>query len=126
MSNEPLSIGNPTETPEQSSVTDADAIFPDILCDVLADPYRRSVLAYLDDRMQADITELAEHVAGCEHESTVGTTPTDIHERVFTSLYHCHLPKLSDAGLIEYDQAQGVVELAENDVDIEPYLALAA
>lgn len=51
---------------------------------------------------QEDITEVG-HV---NHE--------DHHERVVASLYHAHLPKLADAGVLDYDADRGTVQSRSN------------
>ena len=67
---------------------------------------RRLILYYLHDRsgpVEAD--ELARQVLAWETNTAVGNITDNDCERVVTGLYHNHLPKLADAGLIEYDQA---------------------
>lgn len=38
-------------------------------------------------------------------------------ERLKLELYHCHIPRLSDVGLVEYNEARNVVALTETATD---------
>ena len=81
------------------------------ISEILAHPYRRYILYYV--HFYANPVGLAD----IAHQITIWETnePADekLQERltIYHSLYHDHLPKLSDAGVIEYDQEEDVVEL---------------
>lgn len=68
---------------------------------LLADRQRREVLAYLSetDDGTAEVDALVDHLAG---------EGLDRHE-VVTALHHVHLPKMADAGVVEYDRRSGTV-----------------
>lgn len=71
----------------------------DIVFECLADRRRRQIVAVLDETDQSmPLSSLAGKVADQLDE----TDETSI-ERVQTSLYHVDLPKLADAGLVDYD-----------------------
>ncbi|PSP78036.1 hypothetical protein BRC81_08230 [Halobacteriales archaeon QS_1_68_20] len=72
-----------------------DAEVADDAFDCLASSRRRHVLAVLRDRGTVDRDELARAVADREADSTA--------DAVAVSLYHVHLPKLADAGLVDVD-----------------------
>ena len=40
-------------------------------------------------------------------------------EQLQVELYHCHIPKLADAELVEYDSALKTVEATEKATDID-------
>lgn len=64
---------------------------------LLANERRRAVLATLDDRAASvDLDDLAAQVATQEGDEA----DTD---QIKITLHHVHLPKLADAGVIEYD-----------------------
>lgn len=46
----------------------------------------------------------------------------ELHERAALRLHHVVLPKLADAGLIRYDPAENVAELAESPARVDEYL----
>jgi len=48
--------------------------------------------------------DVAEHVAAKEHETTVKQLLSDERQRVYIPLYQSHLPKLDEAGIIDYDK----------------------
>lgn len=70
----------------------------------LSDPCRRAVCRYAmrTEASRLDTAEIADYV--------VDRTPADRDRRtVATELRHVHLPKLADAGLLEYERDSGVV-----------------
>lgn len=80
----------------------------DTVFDLLSDQRRRYVLYHLvnagDDVV--DYEDLAEQVAVWEAE---GDPSEDHVDRVAANLYHIHLPKLTDANVIDFDQRSGDV-----------------
>ncbi|MFB6165794.1 MAG: hypothetical protein ABEJ31_11600 [Haloarculaceae archaeon] len=76
----------------------SDGASPAELFRVLAHEWRRRTLASLrDSEGTMQVTELAAAVT----DAADGATPAR-REEVATSLYHVHLPKLIDAGLVEW------------------------
>ena len=67
-----------------------------------------------------DIGDLAEQIAAWEEETTVDAITAEQRRRVYTSLQQTHLPKLDEAGAIEYER--GTVEPREGVEDLEFYL----
>jgi hypothetical protein len=81
---------------------------------VLNDARRRTVLAILADRSATiDDSALAEAVWADENEAPPEEASDDELERLLLELYHCHLPKLDDAGLITWDDGTTETHLAE-------------
>lgn len=76
----------------------------DGLSAVMADGRRQRLLSEL---ASADGRRTLESLSlGLTAESSDGRSERedgDVHERVAVALHHCHLPKLADHGLIEYD-----------------------
>lgn len=74
---------------------------------LLAASERRRILQYLTTTNgSATIDELATAV----ERGDVGTTgPGSEHDRTRIELYHVHLPKLADAGLLDLDERHGSV-----------------
>lgn len=70
------------------------------------------------------MADLAEAVVSREH----GTSTTDISnesvEAVESTLYHSHVPKLADAGVVEYDRERTLVRLSEDTEQLERHLSL--
>lgn len=88
----------------------ADSTTLDALFGVLADSRRRHVLAVLDVNDAAvPLMELAAQVAARE----TGSPPVELGisavEPVTASLVHVHLPRLADAGLVDWDRDRKAV-----------------
>lgn len=106
------------ESEDRSSETDRPAAkeFParvveDQFYRALAARDRRRVLSYLLETTRSDVEELATVLCGWEATTTqTMQTPAD-RRTVLANLYHNHLPRLADAGLIEYDPQTGSVRI---------------
>ena len=104
-------------TPEQETLSE------DLIFDVLKNRRRRYTLHYLKQQDRpVELSELAEQVAAWENDTTVEGLSANERKSVYTSLYQTHLPKLADAGIVEYNQNRGVVELSGNAAQLEGYL----
>lgn len=92
------------------SVADLDL---DTTFELVRNRRRRLTLSYLvESGGQVSVGELAEHVAAVENDTTVRAITSDQRKRAYVGLYQCHLPKLADAGVIEYDSDRGHAEAA--------------
>lgn len=95
----------------------------DVVFDLLSSARRRYVLSYLQqDGGTVDFGTLAKHVAAWENDTAVEELTNQEQKRVYVSLYQTHIPKLEDAGIVNYDQERGTVTLTEDAVALEPYL----
>jgi len=61
------------------------------------------------------LADVARRIAVSEAEAPVDAVATDHVERVKRSLYHVHLPKLDDVGLVAFDPEERTVERAATD-----------
>ena len=106
-----------------SAISNGDALETseiDVLLEALADPHRRGILAALveaDDDVAA-FSELIDRVLARDDVSERSR------DRVATSLFHRHLPKLADADLVEYDERSETVRYRGEPV-AEQWLELA-
>ena len=106
------------------SQPDRDALSQDVVFDLLSSPRRRFVLYYLNQvDEEVEIGELADEVAAWENETDVDDLTSQQRKRVYVSLYQTHVPKMEDAGIIEYDSDRGTVALADQAEDISAYLS---
>jgi len=94
----------------------------DVVFDVLSSARRRQVLRLLKTEGPMELTELAEHVAARENDTTVENLTKQQRKRVYVSLYQTHVPKMEDAGLVEYDQETSMVSLKARAAEIDRYL----
>lgn len=110
-----------TETDQndpQSSELSLDHIF-----EILKNSRRREVLHYLKERRErVTLSDLAEHIAALENDTTVQGLSSQQRKRVYVGLYQCHLPKLDDMNIVAFNQSRGHVELGPNAPQLDPYL----
>lgn len=95
----------------------------DVVFELLSSPRRRYILYYLrKENGQVELTSLAEQVAAWENETDVDKITEQERKRVYVSLYQTHIPRLDEAGVIEYDRDSGMVSLAGEAREIDHYL----
>ena len=97
----------------------------DLVFDVLKNRRRRYALHYLrraDESVQ--LSELAEQVAAWENDIEVDAISAAERKRVYTALYQSHLPKLDDAGYIDWDREANAVRQGANYEEIAPLVRL--
>lgn len=105
-------------TPPQATELPLDIIFG-----LLKNKRRRRVLRYLEEESEnVDLGSLAEALAAEELDKPVGALRSDERKRVYISLYQCHLPKLDDAGVIEFESDRGTIRRTERTADLLYYL----
>jgi hypothetical protein len=87
----------------------------DWMFDALKHPYRRRILMLVSEHNPRD-----------EDEFTIENLATDDEdlELLTTALYHTHLPKLVDAGYIEWDEGSHIIRRGPNFEEIAPLLRL--
>lgn len=77
---------------------------------LLAAARRRYALTYLSGRSQpVALADLAEEVAVREHGDPIAAIPDPEVRRIYLSLYHLHVPKMVEAGAIEYDRDRNAI-----------------
>ncbi|WP_226480311.1 DUF7344 domain-containing protein [Natrinema amylolyticum] len=81
--------------------------------EVLSDPHRRSLCRYVMRTETEVVTneELVEYVVERAPETAADDGDSTDEHCVATELRHVHLPKLDEAGLVEYDRRSGVVRV---------------
>ncbi|MFD1563703.1 hypothetical protein ACFR99_09100 [Haloarchaeobius amylolyticus] len=89
---------------------DAAAETLDDVFSLLADQRRRLLLSVMRNYgEEVTLPDAAEEVAARETGHTVRNISAERVTEVYLSLYHDHLPRLVDAGLLEYDQERDLV-----------------
>jgi hypothetical protein len=92
------------------------------LFDLLSSRRRRLLLSVLHRQKEVDLTTLTRHVAALE----TGSTPDELdpaeRKRVYISCYQTHVPRLAEAGLVEYDTDSGVVRSTAKLSAVNRYL----
>lgn len=104
---------------EQSTV---DAVF-----DALAEGRRRTVVEHVFGQAEwVGLEELADLVESPVAATDGGTPTFDPHDRVRCRLYHSDLPKLDDAGVVEFDREANRVRPTSDDDRLDLCLAVMA
>lgn len=80
--------------------------------DALSDRRRRHALYYLNDHRgeSVSVSTVARHVKALETEYSPDTLVEEDFADVLHELYHDHLPRLADYGIVDYDSRSGEVQ----------------
>jgi DNA-binding transcriptional ArsR family regulator len=114
LSNSDMTYGNYTVSVSHRS---------DEILGSLSNTQRRRVMLYLQEEDSASKSEIVHHLITWKYDSHPDEVSDKAVKRVRIDLHHKHLPKLEDAGLIEYDRRSEMVlvrdlpELAELCLD---------
>lgn len=93
----------------------------DALFSTLADSRRRAILNFLETpHARVDMGDLIAHIARLERKS--GSVVDS--RKLAINLAHCHLPKLVEVGLVEYDRSKGKAARTSLAEQVDPHLAL--
>jgi len=98
----------------------------DVAFDIMKNRRRRRVLAFVLDRGgRTTLSELAEHIAALENDKPESLLSSQERKRVYIGLYQCHLPRMDDAGVIEFDRYRGTVEVRREALSLRAYVQVA-
>jgi hypothetical protein len=108
-------LGTPTSTPELAH----EDVF-----DVLSNDRRRCIVHYLKkhDGRRVELRELVDYVAAWETNTPVEELDSDERKSVYAAIRQTHLPKMEEAGIIEYEHMRGEVELTDCAREVQLYL----
>lgn len=123
---EVLSEGRDTAV-ESAREADAGGSSDDLPLDVvfgaLKNARRRRVLRYLENRHEpVSLSDLAEHVAAIENDTSPANLAAQQRKRVYVALYQCHLPKLDDMDVITFNKSRGTIERNPAASQLDKYL----
>ncbi|MDS0222202.1 hypothetical protein NDI54_12660 [Haloarcula sp. S1AR25-5A] len=89
---------------------------------LLSSRYRRYLLYALSQyTTPVSLAVLADTVTEIEHGTPVESY-RDERLDIYTTLYHNHLPRLVDAGVVQYDQGEDTVDIGPNAPALVPLL----
>jgi DNA-binding transcriptional ArsR family regulator len=112
-----------SHSPGGETASDTESLPLDQVFEVLKNSRRREVLKYLHEcESSVSLSDLAEHVAAIENDTTVKALSSSQRKRVYVGLYQCHLPKMDDMDIVDFDQNRGRIELAANAGQLDEYL----
>lgn len=107
----------------EHEVASAGDVTPSVAFRILANEHRRFLLYLLVERGgSAPVDELVAGLAGTDADATPDRgLPGPLHRRLF----HNHLPRLAEHGVVDYDRDAEAVSLTEVGEKLEPYLEFA-
>lgn len=96
----------------------------DELFDVLANQRRRFVVHLLkrEEEDKLEIGDMAEQIAAWENEIDTAEITGKERKRVYTALQQSHLPKMDNAGIVEFNKDRGTVESTPALGNVDLYL----
>ena len=104
---------------------ESEELTADTILELLANRRRRYLLYALRGyEGPIELSELAEQVAGWEHDVPPDEVAKNDYKSVYVSSVQCHVPKLDDAGVVDHDEDNHTVVLDDNFEQLEPYLQL--
>ncbi|MFW5938924.1 MAG: DUF7344 domain-containing protein [Halolamina sp.] len=111
---------------EGASDAPAQSLSLDVIFEILRNRRRQLVLEYLRECDETiTIGELAEHIAAIENDTSVRQLNAQQRKRVYIGLYQCHLPKMDDVGVIDFNQSRGRIDPGEQIEPLYEYLDVA-
>lgn len=114
---------SPSPTDVEASAETADPLSLDLVFEVLKNERRRRVLRYLKTNEETvSLSDIAEHIAAIENDKPEKALSSQERKRVYVGLYQCHLPKMDDTDVIDFDGNRGTVELGDNAEQLYPFL----
>jgi hypothetical protein len=115
-----------SEKPESTGIEEAnevESLSLDTIFEILKNQRRRYVLQYLRDADgTVQLNELADQVAAWENDKPVNLVSSNERKRVYVGLYQCHLTKMNDSNVIDFDQYRGSVEVRPEIDQLYEYL----
>ncbi|GAA0536409.1 hypothetical protein ABNG02_11870 [Halorubrum ejinorense] len=108
----------------QGGTEPATDISEDELYTVLANQRRRFAVHLLKRESDGalEIGEMAEQIAAWENDVEVAEITGSDRKRVYTALQQSHLPKMDDAGVVEFNKDRGIVEPTPALADMDVYM----
>lgn len=101
----------------------------DVIFDILRNRRRRIALEHLRTKgigTRVSLDELATTVAARENDCTQEELTSKQRKRTYVALKQSHLPKLADAGVIDYEPDRGWIALTERAAVCDVYFEVVA
>jgi hypothetical protein len=91
--------------------------------DALRNGRRRAALSYLrTNGGSMSVTDLSTSVATEEYGVSPEELSAEQYKRVYTGLYQCHLSRLDELNIIDFDSEENHVQLREEATQLDPFL----
>ncbi|MFB6135583.1 MAG: hypothetical protein ABEJ04_02385 [Halobacteriaceae archaeon] len=123
MSDDEVSAGGDETASQPPPRIDPAVLELDHVFDVLAHPRRRYLLYALATDGEWTLRELATKLAAWEEDVDEAAVSDHVRDRVYVSLYHSHVPKLVDEGMVRFDEESERLSPAEHAGQVQAVLA---
>jgi hypothetical protein len=112
------------QQPETEEESEPKPLSLDTIFEILKNQRRRYVLQYLREAegSSVQLNELADQVAAWENDKPVGLVSSNERKRVYVGLYQCHLTKMDESRVIDFDQYRGNVETRPEIQELYEYI----
>jgi hypothetical protein len=105
--------------------TDTGEFSHEVVFEMLSNRRRRFVVhLLLDAEETVELRELSRQVAAWENGKRPEEITSQERRRAYNALQQVHLPKMDDAGLVEFDAARGTIAAGEDLDDLQVYLEI--
>lgn len=95
----------------------------DEIFDILSNERRRYILFYIKRHGgPVNLMELVRELAAREEDTTPEPVSDQAEKRVYISLYQTHIPRLEEAGFIEYDADSNLLSLGDASSAVGRYI----
>lgn len=93
------------------------------LFDMLSNPRRRELLSILcRGHDPLTIEDASTRLAAIENDVAQNDLAPEQYKRVYTALYQCHLPRMDEIGVIEFDTSSNTIHSCDELRSVRPYL----
>lgn len=119
------SISRPSSDPAEPPSPDAESsseLTEEEVFDVLSHRRRRFALHYLVQKGETELGDLAEYVAAWENEKDVQEITASERKHAYSALQQSHLPRMDEAGVVEFDKNRGTIEPSESLAELDIYM----
>jgi hypothetical protein len=100
---------SPETTLPSSDILEIEPVY-----EALGHPRRRYLCYTLLENTEWSLTDLATKIAAWENDVSEHAVTEDQREEVYVALYHAHVPKLVDEGVITFDEETEQISTAEH------------
>lgn len=106
-----------TSAPNGPELTQTEAF------DILSNDRRRHALHYLLSHDEGtEIGELSRQVAAWENGESLDQVTAEERRRVYVSLHQTHLPRMDEAGILQYENSRDTIALTERGESLRVYM----
>ncbi|WP_158057765.1 DUF7344 domain-containing protein [Halorussus halophilus] len=111
------------ESRVEDGTADSRNVARETVFEMLSNRRRRHVVHYLlRESGTVELRTLSRNVAAWENDKQVERVTSEERRRVYNALQQSHLPKMADAGVVQYDAARSTVAAAEDLDELQIYL----